>query len=86
MGRTRVLAVLIVAAALAISPAQGRGDDATGTLAIWVGQWLMVSAEYSGFCDRSGFLERARNKHKGYLHMEGLVEPPDQLPWLEGRI
>lgn len=86
MGMTKVLAVLILAAALGLSPTQGKGDDATGTLAIWVGQWLTVSAEFSGFCDRSGFLEKARDKSKGYLHVEGLVEPPDQLPWLEGHV
>jgi hypothetical protein len=86
MGITKVLAVPILAAALAISPAQGRGDGAAGTLAPWVGQWLTLSAEFSGFCDRSGFLERARNKGKGYLHLEGLMEPPSHLPWLEGRI
>ncbi len=86
MGRRKVLAVLILAATLAVSPTRGGGDDATGTLAIWVGQWLTVSAQFSGFCDKSGFLERARNNGKGYLHVGGLVEPQDHLPWLEGQI
>jgi len=86
MRRRSGFAGLLAALVLALLPAPGRSDGAAGTLAVWEGQWLTLSAEFSGFCDRSGFLERARNRGKGYLHVERLVEPQDQLPWLEGHI
>ncbi|MEJ5378067.1 MAG: hypothetical protein WHX93_15935 [bacterium] len=86
MGSTKVLAALILATGLIICPTRLWGDDASNSLAIWVGQWLKVSTHSVGFCHGPGFLERVKDKSKGYLQVKELVELQDELPRLEAQI
>ncbi len=86
MRSTKVLASLILAAGLIICPTRLWGDDASDSLAIWVGKWLKVSTHLLGFCHGPGFLERVKDSNKGYLQVKELVELQDQLPRLEGQI